>query len=164
MPILTYIYIAVGVVILSLSTALYVQTLRLEVVESRYAAYAAGAVAIGKLAIKDKELKEFNYDTLKKDADNGNINNRNKLRALTQRLQSLDPNSSILPKDTRKTGGTEAVSICFDRDELDRAQSESEREAEAIAIRGSEVVIDLQTAVEWSCELSNYERLTNGSK
>ena len=164
MPILTYIYIAAGIVILSLSTALYVQTLQLEVVEARYAAYAAGAVAIGKLAIKDKELKEFTYDKLKKEADTNNINNRNKLRALTKQLQSADSNSSILPKDTRKTGSTEAVSICFDRDKLDRAQSDSEREAEAIAIRGTEAVIDLQTAVEWSCELSNYERLTNGSK
>lgn len=149
-----YILLAIAVVIAGLSSALWVQTARLDIVTANYAAFAAGAEVQGKLALKDKETKEKEHAELKEEADKDNKDRRLDIVALVKRLHDTEgTNRSTLPPDTRPPGSTEAVRICFDRDELDRAQSESEVEAEAIAIRGAEAVVDWQTVQKWSCKL-----------
>lgn len=149
-------YIIIGIVVLvaCLSGALWIQTARLDVVTADYAAFAAKIEVEGKLAIKDKEIKENEFSRLKALADSDNLARRADIISLVKRLHDAEgSSSSILPKDTRETGDTSQLFLCFDRDKLDRAQSESEVEAEAIAIRGAEALVDLQTAHKWSCEL-----------
>lgn len=145
---MTYIYLAVGAVVLALSGAVYVQTLRVTACKAEFAEFRGGVEALGKAAEKAAKDKEAMDKILKEKADAANKSNTDTLRATVKRLRDARPGGGGLSSPTPTA--TSPDRTCFDPGKLAGALRSLDQGVLGIVESGSKAVIDLDTAKAWA--------------
>jgi hypothetical protein len=147
LPLMAWGAIAAGAVILALSGAVYVQTVRLNATKAEFATFRGGVEALGRKAQADKIAKEAADKSRKETAD---AEHSAALAALSSTVAKLRarPGSGRLPP----------APVCpGDPAGADRYRSESERAYRDLvaglreeADRSSKAVIGLNSAKRWA--------------
>lgn len=148
LPMMAWGAIAAGAVILGLTGAVYVQTLRLGNCKAEYAKFVGGVEALGKAAKKDADDKAAQDKLFKEQADAENARTTASLRATVKRLRDERTRSSSVPPAPATTSRPDLA--CFDRAELAGAVGSLEAGVEGLLAEGAEATVGLNTAREWA--------------
>lgn len=151
LPMMGWVAIAAGVVILGLGIAVKVQTARLDSVKAEYAGFVAQVEAQGKAAAKVAQA-QIAADKLKKErADREHANTKRNLADIYdayRRLRDSRAAGGIVPPAA--SGSPSPERACFNRPALDNAVSALDRGTTKILERGDAAIADLNTAKEWA--------------
>ena len=145
---MTYAYIAAGVVVLGMAGAVYVQTARLTACKAEYAKFVGGVEAIGKAADKAAKDKEAMDRILKEQADAENARTTASLRATVKRLRDTRPSGGFVPP--APAGASRPDLACYSRAEYLGATGNLVEGLRRLADEGSEAAVGLNTAKEWA--------------
>ena len=145
---MTYAYIAAGVVALGLVGAVYVQTLRLGTCKAEFATFVGGVDALGKAAEKASQDKAMRDKLFKENADAENTRTVAALRATVKRLRDASPSGSFVP--AAPAGASRPDLACFDRAEYQRADGGFTEGARGLADEGTAATVNLNTAKDWA--------------
>ena len=141
-----YIYLGLGLIVLGLSTAVYVQSSRLESCKAEYRAFVSETERLGKEAeIKVKQIEAENK--LKKEKADAELN---KLRLDNAEFKRLRDNAGSRRLPEAPANSRNPALSCFDRAELERAYGELVKELRGIADEGTEATIGLDTVKRWA--------------
>ena len=145
---MTYIYLAVGAVVLALSGAVYVQTVRVAACKAEFAEFRGGVEALGKAAEKSARDKEAMDKIFKEKSDAENEAAIAGLNATIKRLRDARPSRSFVPPAA--TSSSRPDLACYDRPELERATGDLVESLRGLADEGSKATLDLNTAKAWA--------------
>ena len=140
--------VAAGAVILSLSGAVYVQTLRLTACKAEYAKFVGGVEALGKAAEKSAKDQAMRDKLFKENADAENKRTTDTLRATVKRLRDANPGRSILPP--APSGASRPDLACYARPEYLGATGNFIEGLRKLADEGTAATVDLDTAKGWA--------------
>ncbi len=143
-----YIRMAVALVVLALSAAVYVQTTRLSAAKAEFKTYRVEVEAAGRAALAEVELREQLALLNKETNDAENARRTAALNRHIARLRDDVASRGALPEV--RPGAERPDLATFDRAELDRALREFIGEAAEIAGVGAAAVKDLDTAKVWA--------------
>lgn len=150
-------FAVMGIMILSLSATVYIQSVRLDSEKNKYNATVArydNLVKESKLAAERISLEwESAFGELNENYITRITEYDSTIEQLRKSAQSRS--SSILPKSNPDSEVPTGL-ICFDREELDRVQQESEREIEAGFTEFA------KTQVTLACVSSGFRSTING--
>ena len=149
---MTYAYIAAGVVVLGMAGAVYVQTLRLTACKAEYSKFVGGVEALGKAAEKAAKDKEAMDRIFKETTDAKHARTTADLRATVKRLRDERTRSGSLP--AAPAGSRDPSLACFDRAELGGAVGNLEAGMEGLVAEGAEAAVGLDSARTWAKSLS----------
>ena len=141
-----YIYLGLGLIVLTLGIAVKVQSSRLETCKLEHQAFVNEVESIGKEA-KFKALQIEAENKLKKENADESLR---KLRIANDEFKRLRDNASgrelpAPPADSRNPSLS-----CFDRPELERAYGELVKDLRGIADEGTEATIGLDSVKMWA--------------
>ena len=148
LPLMAWGAIAAGAVILSLTGAVYVQTLRLASCKAEFAEFKGGVEAIGKAAEKAAKDKAMQDKLFKEKADAQNTSALASLRATVKRLRDASPSGSFVPP--APAGASRPDLACYSRPEYLGATGNLVEGLRRLADEGAEAAVGLNTAKEWA--------------
>lgn len=144
-----YIFAGMGLIIIILTGGLTYQTEKLNSTRGDFQAFRATTQAFAEASVREAEKKDKDYEAQAKLNNTNWSSERAALVATSDRLHNdLRARASVITKPTPETSSTET--ICYDWAELDRAELESETEAERISQAGAEARTDLNAAITWA--------------
>ena len=140
--------IAAGAVILALSGAVYVQTLRLTASKAEFAEFKGGVEALGRAAEKAALDQAMRDKLFKENADAENARLTVALNARTKQLRDARAGSGFVP--AAPAGAASPGTASFDRAELERAVRALDSAVQGLVDEGSKATVDLNTAKAWA--------------
>ena len=143
---------AVGVVVLTLATAVYVQSARLTSVKKEYAMFTAGVMAVGEVAKKAKKTQETLDKQRKVRTDATNLKTTSDLRAQLERLHDTYSGPSGMPGASTPAPGSATTN--FDPAGLAAALGRLAVGGLEIVGDGQKAIINLDAAKEWAANRS----------
>ena len=155
LPIKTYLYGGIALVIALLIIALKVQTGRLDAEKAAFSAFRAHVEALGQAA--EKEAARANLANLKakEQADRENANSKRNLAGVYEsyrKLLAFQPGSGRLPEAA--PGSKSPDLACFDRTAFNSGMAKADGVLQSGAIgilqRGDQAIIDLSSAKAWA--------------
>lgn len=157
LPLMGWVGVGVGVLVLMLSGALWIQSKRLSSeqeghaqTKAEFSAFVNVAKAMGEAA-KEKALKQEAADKKRKedsDAENKDLRRELDVRRSQLRARTTSTAGSLLPSPA--PGSPSPDKATFDRTLLDRALRDYEAEVQELIGEGAEAVIDLDTGKRWA--------------
>lgn len=147
-PVFAYKWIAIGVALLGLVVAVWVQTSRLNATKKEYAAFVATVKAQGEIAEAKAKQVEAENKVLKEKADHENAKSIAALNGTIKRLRDERAGSRFLPEAPTSTSRPDLA--CFDRAEYQRAYGEFIAEIRELADEGSTCAVNFDSAKKWA--------------
>jgi len=145
-----YVAAGMGLVILALSAAVWVQTARLDAAKAKYATFKAGVEALGRAA-EVAAKKQTLADIAKKEkSDAENSKTIADLRAVNRRMRNASASRSFLPAPTAAAPSPATATV--DRPKFERAMEYLDERGAGIAEKGDEARINLDSAIRWAAE------------
>jgi hypothetical protein len=148
LPMMAWGAIAAGAVILSLTGAVYIQTIRLDNCKADHAKFVGGVEALGMEAAKDAANKDLWSKLNKEKADAENAKTHADDRATIKRLRDANPSGSFVPQ--APAGSSRPDLACFDRAEYQRTDGIFTEGARGLSDEGTAATVDLNTAKAWA--------------
>lgn len=140
--------IAAGAVILSLTAAVYVQTVRLTASKAEFAEFKGGVEALGRAAEKAAQDKAMQDKLFKEKVDAENVRLTAALNARTKQLRDARAGGGIVP--AAPAGASRPDLAAFDRAELERAVRALDSGVQGLVDEGSQATVELNTAKAWA--------------
>ena len=148
LPMMAWGAIAAGAVIIGLTGAVYVQTVRVAACKAEYAKFVGGVEALGKAAQKAAQDKAAMDKIFKEKVDAENEAAIAGLNATIKRLRDSRPSRSFVPAAAPSSSRPDLA--CYDRAEYERETGNLVESLRGLADEGSKAAIDLNTAKAWA--------------
>ena len=147
-PVFLYKWIGIGVVMLVLGLAVWVQTERLDAVKAEYAGFVAKAEAIGREQEAAAKIKDAENKAKQEKANAENARTKSALTIALNSVRNTRPSGSFVP--AAAPGAVRPDLACYDRAEYSGATGRLVEGLRGLADESTAATIDLNTAKTWA--------------
>ena len=147
-PVFLYKWIGIGVVMLVLGLAVWVQTERLDAVKAEYAGFVAKAEAIGREQEAAAKIKDAENKAKQEKANAENARTKSALTIALNSVRNTRPSGSFVP--AAASGAVRPDLACYDRAEYSGATGRLVEGLRGLADESTAATIDLNTAKTWA--------------